>query len=284
MLTDASDIFLSPTATLTSGGTSPRRTRPTGLPGRLDGEPAAWRCRLARLDQLDMPAARSRIVVLAAHPHDETLGAGGILGRAAELGHETEIIIASDGEASHPASPTQRPSILGALHRTEARAAAKSLAPAAKVTFLSLPDGQLSDAMDELGRAVDEAVGEGAGWLVAPWLGDRDPDHEACAIAARRVAADHPNVREWEYPLWAWSWAVPGSDDLPDEALRRVPSREGSSRNTALDCYHSLTEPLSELPGDEALLSAGFAVHFYRRFDVLIDTQCTESGLGARVG
>jgi hypothetical protein len=69
--------------------------------------------RLGTLESLDVSgleahAARSalRVVVLAAHPDDETLGAAGLVARLARAGARVSYVIASDGEASHPDSPT----------------------------------------------------------------------------------------------------------------------------------------------------------------------------------
>src|SRR5882672_10858445 len=45
-----------------------------------------------------MFSARDRLMVLAPHPDDETLGAGGLLQRAAARGVATRVVFATDGD------------------------------------------------------------------------------------------------------------------------------------------------------------------------------------------
>src|SRR6185312_15572981 len=53
-------------------------------------------------DPLDWPSA----VIVAAHPDDEILGAGGTLARLAAGGARLRLVAVTDGEASHP-EPTR---------------------------------------------------------------------------------------------------------------------------------------------------------------------------------
>ena len=65
------------------------------------------------------PAEVEHVVVLAAHPDDESLGAGGLLSQAARTGLRMTVVVATDGEASHPASPTHSADQLARLRRDE---------------------------------------------------------------------------------------------------------------------------------------------------------------------
>jgi GlcNAc-PI de-N-acetylase len=49
------------------------------------------------------------LLVLAAHPDDETLGAGELLTLCARRDVPVTVVIATDSEASHPNSPTTTP-------------------------------------------------------------------------------------------------------------------------------------------------------------------------------
>ncbi len=54
---------------------------------------------------LDVPALAAKhdeLLVLAAHPDDETLGAGGLVAMAARAGMPVRVVVATDGEGSHP--------------------------------------------------------------------------------------------------------------------------------------------------------------------------------------
>ena len=166
-------------------------------------DPGHWDELIAGLPDLTTPAGPGRpLVVLAAHPDDETLGAGGLIASVAAAGGDITVIVASDGEASHPGSPTHRPAQLAARRRAELTEAVRTLAPRARIQRLGLPDGQLDEHRPAIAAAIDEAAALGA-MLVTPWWGDGHPDHTACARAAAstRTAATAP---WWQYPIWSW--------------------------------------------------------------------------------
>src|ERR1700710_724852 len=114
----------------------------------LDGTPEiAWLTvgGLDALRRLHLPDGAGRLTVVAAHPDDESLGAGGLIASAARAGWSVDVIVATDGDASHPNSPTHDPAVLAQIRRREVVAAVAVLAPEATLTFLALPDGRLGD-------------------------------------------------------------------------------------------------------------------------------------------
>lgn len=244
---------------------------------RDDGTPEADWARLSELTRIQpiaMPSAGTRLVVLAAHPDDETLGAGGLIAMAAALRCGIEVVIATDGEGSHPASTTHSRSALAIMRRAEATAAVAALAPEATVTFLGLPDGQLSAYRASLSWALQIRVGRTSPvWLLAPWRADRHPDHEICAVVARSLAAARRDVRLLEFPIWVWHWAEPGAEALPWGGCRRLQLTAGAraAKQVALDEYRSQISPLSDAAGDEAVLTPATMAHFQRDFEVFVD-------------
>jgi LmbE family N-acetylglucosaminyl deacetylase len=93
-----------------------------------------------------------RVLAVAAHPDDETLGAGGTLARHAELGDEVWVCILTDGvTARHEHTAEQQ----------ECALRAADILGVKKVVFLGLPD-QLLDAMPllEVIRPLDACVRE----------------------------------------------------------------------------------------------------------------------------
>src|SRR5689334_16595346 len=121
----------------------------------------------ADLGRLPSVSAMSgRLLLLAAHPDDETLGAGGLLATAARAGAEIVVVIATDGEASHPASPTHSPTRLAAMRRKEVHSAIGHLAPQAQIHCLGLPDGRVSEYADRLDAALAAIVGNAPGCVV----------------------------------------------------------------------------------------------------------------------
>ena len=215
---------------------------------------------LAALD-LDL-GAFDRLVVLAAHPDDESLGAGGLIARAHRHGLAVVVVAATDGEGSHPGSPTHSRDELAAVRRTEVRDAVRALAPTATTHSWGLPDGALSDRADELLAALVRLVGDGRRTLlVAPWRHDGHTDHEAAGRAAA-TAAVRTGARLLEYPIWWWHWGRP--DRAPWDRLRvlDLDEAESAARARAQAAHRSQTEPLSDQAGAEVLLSASFLQHF----------------------
>jgi LmbE family N-acetylglucosaminyl deacetylase len=211
----------------------------------------------------------SRLVVLAAHPDDETLGAGGLIAKASESGIEIHVIVASDGAASHPGSPSVRPAELAELRRGEAAVAVATLAPGATVEFLDLPDGELAEHRADLDEALRGACFDSA-LLVAPWALDRHPDHEACARAARRLIAEDSDVELVEFPIWAWHWGRPSEQlvslDEQASALCKLPLTgvQRALKDGAMQCYASQLRALSSAAGDEAVIDAATLRYFQR--------------------
>jgi LmbE family N-acetylglucosaminyl deacetylase len=93
------------------------------------------------------------LVVVAAHPDDETLGAGGLMATAHAAGIPVTVIVATLGEHSHPDSRTVSPNELAALRRVEVVRAIDELAPGSAVHLLGLRDGGLRDQTEPLRRA-----------------------------------------------------------------------------------------------------------------------------------
>lgn len=208
-----------------------------------------------------------RLVVLAAHPDDESLGAGGLISLAARAGSRVRVVVATLGERSHPRSPTRTPSDLARVRRAEAAAATDCLADGVVPELLGLPDG----ALDAAGEALRVPVAEAAAWaaagrrgvLAAPWGEDGHTDHEVLGRAARAAASVH-GVECLEYPVWLWHWG--GPDDLPPHGIRVLaldaPARAAKER--ALAAHASQVLPLSPAPGDEALLGPHVLARFRR--------------------
>lgn len=229
--------------------------------------------RLGQLEALDLPAV-DRVVVIAAHPDDETLGAAGLVARLATAGVTISVIIATDGESSHPDSPTYRPRELALLRRTELVRALGEIAPDATLRFLAVPDGGLREHREELRRAVEEEVGALAGArtiLCAPWHGDGHRDHRIAGEVAADVAARR-RIGLLEYPVWLWHWADPADEAVPWQQMRRLDLTldERAAKARALAAHWSQTQPLSPKPGDEALLGPEMVRHFERDAEVFV--------------
>ncbi|MCD4853566.1 PIG-L family deacetylase [Arthrobacter sp. AK01] len=208
-------------------------------------------------------------VVVAAHPDDETLGAGGFLARLHAAGAAIELVLCTAGEASHPDSQTTTPEQLAAVRLTEFDTAVSGLAPRATWRFLELPDGQLAANADRIEAAVRETT---AGIqpenvvIVAPFRADGHTDHDTLGKVAADLAAQE-GYGLLEYPIWYWLWA--GTGDTTWNGWVRVPlsQEEQQAKAKAMRAHASQTEPLSGRPGDETLLSGTFLEHFERPWE-----------------
>lgn len=219
------------------------------------------------------------LVVVAAHPDDESLGAGGLMATAQDSGIPVVVIVATAGEHSHPESPTFSPERLSAVRRVEVVRAIDALAPGAVVQLLGLRDGELRHHVDSLTKAIGSQLAGRSGVLVAaPWRGDGHPDHTAAGEAAA-VAAEAAGASLAEYPIWGWHWARPESPEWPWARLRTLPLGPGATtaKTMALEQHRSQTEPLSEAPGDEPIVSRSFAEHFGRDFEVFFVGEAPDS-------
>ena len=211
-----------------------------------------------------------RLLVVVAHPDDETLAAGGLIHTAGQGGIATTVLVATDGEGSHPDSPSHPPARLRALRRDEVCAALSVLDPEAEVVLLGLPDGGLTaheDALVEQVRAQDPGPGT---TIVSTWRGDGHPDHEAVGRACAAVAAD-TGVRHLEAPIWAWEWSP---ESVPVERLTRhaLPSPAQERKGQALRCHRSQIEPLSGDPADAAVVTDALLAHFSQPFEAFLDS------------
>jgi LmbE family N-acetylglucosaminyl deacetylase len=217
------------------------------------------------------------VVVLAAHPDDETLGAGGLIARLVDLGAAVRVVLCSAGEASHPHSPTTTPGELARLRVREFENAMAALGVGARWTNLRLPDGQLGRhrpaIRDALRAAVRNAAVRDAGGslpsdvvLVAPLRGDGHPDHDVVgSVAAELAEAEGHGLLE--YPIWYWLWANVADARWRSWVRSELTARGREAKSAALQAHRSQIEPLSGRPGDEALLQERFVDHFRRTWE-----------------
>jgi len=247
----------------------------------------AWRdafsARRGALPELDAAwlAGIGHLVVVAAHPDDETLGAAGLLSRAYRAGVRSSVLVATSGEASHPDSPTHTPADLARIREEECLAAVPEVDAGASVDFLRLPDGRLSDAGSSV--ALEEALARLLSTsanlrtvVVSTWAGDRHPDHAAVSAAVARVAeharAGGAEIEVLAAPIWLWFWADPTDPEVPWERMRalRLDDEAVAAKGRALALHVSQVQPLSALPGDEVLLHPGMLAHFERDVEVFV--------------
>jgi LmbE family N-acetylglucosaminyl deacetylase len=198
------------------------------------------------------------VVVLSAHPDDEVLSVGGWL--AGQTGRDVVFVTATDGEASHPGSPSIGPDELRARRPGELLEALRRLGfEAPDVRRLGLPDGGLDDDRHELRRLVEPVVRD-AHLVLAPFVHDGHPDHEALGQAVLDVVPASAVV--WQMPIWTWAWTEP--DDQPWKAsVRRLEctSTGRFRKRRAMAAFETQVKPLSDHPADLAVVDEALARH-----------------------
>ena len=145
-----------------------------------------------------LPAWASVLVVVA-HPDDESFGLGAVIDVLAAAGTAVHILCYTHGEAS---TLNETRAVLHRAREEELRLAGAELG-AASVILLDYPDGRLGDvpAVELAAHAAAAAASSGAsGLLVFDDSGiTGHPDHQAATAAAVLTA------RRAELPVLAWA-------------------------------------------------------------------------------
>jgi LmbE family N-acetylglucosaminyl deacetylase len=249
-----------------------------------DGTPEdAWRNwrELAGRPKLRMLTPPATAVVVAPHPDDEVLAVGGLLLLLSRAGTAIHIVAVTDGEASHPRSPTLTARELAA-RRVDETAKALSLLglEAASVQRLRLPDGGVRQAENYGGhitaavmRILAHTAGNGQAWCLVPWTGDGHPDHAAAGAAA--ITAVGATARLLAYPVWMWHWAEPGDPRVPWWQARRVllPDDVRDAKRAAIAAFETQVNPLSDDPADAAILPPNVQARFTRDVEFVFELE-----------
>jgi LmbE family N-acetylglucosaminyl deacetylase len=207
------------------------------------------------LTTLDDLTEGAPLVVLSPHPDDESLGAGGLIATASAAGQRAEVILITDGSASHPHSrrfPRQR---LADLRRSEIETAGALLGLSPQhVHHLGLPDAEAPSA----GPAFDAAVAAIAEWciglraksLFVTWDGDPHCDHEATARMAGAVRCRLPDLKLWAYPIWGWHLDPSLQlDRAPPRGFRLDITQQRDSKRAAIAAHVSqMTDLIDDDP------------------------------------
>jgi LmbE family N-acetylglucosaminyl deacetylase len=157
----------------------------------------------------------SPILVVAPHPDDETLGAGGLIKAQRLRGFQVLIAAVTDGEKAYSNAPG-----LARVRRLEqADALARLGVTTENIIRFGFPDSDVSSRERELVQRLAALVSPNT-QLIAPWKGDFHSDHEACGRAAEQVA-QLTGAKLASYFFWTWHFGtVPLLDGTP---LRRLP-------------------------------------------------------------
>ncbi|GAA5050506.1 PIG-L deacetylase family protein [Nocardia callitridis] len=190
------------------------------------------------------------LVVVAAHPDDEILGAGGLIALARARGLPVTVVAVTDGEAAdhgHSCTPAE----LAELRADESCRAASELDVAPPVR-LRMRDGKVAATETATTEALVDILADRAksgAWCATNWRRDGHPDHEAVGRATAAACAATA-TRLLEFPVWMWHWATPDHPVLRTSRARTVtlsPTAIAAKRK-ALGHFRSQTCPMSDRP------------------------------------
>jgi LmbE family N-acetylglucosaminyl deacetylase len=174
-----------------------------------------WQNEFSSLPLLTVPVGP--VLVIAPHPDDETLGAGGLIATLRRNDVRVVVVAATDGENAYETTLAERKA-LGETRESEQRDALAILGvPNTAIKRLRLTDSGLTAQEADLTDAVAQ-LAETDMTLLAPWSGDFHPDHEACARAASHVSAAK-GLPLMSYFFWTWHRGAP--EMLRGQQLRR---------------------------------------------------------------
>jgi LmbE family N-acetylglucosaminyl deacetylase len=141
-----------------------------------------------------------RVLVIAPHPDDETIGCGGTLATLATRGSTVDVVVATSGSASVGSGLARRE--LAAQREAEVTAACVMLG-VTEPRFLRYLDGELEAQIEPLTDSLQVVIDEmHPDAIFVPWPMDAHPDHRAVATAVAACALA-PATEIWGYEVWA---------------------------------------------------------------------------------
>jgi LmbE family N-acetylglucosaminyl deacetylase len=183
---------------------------------------------------------RQKVLVVAPHPDDEVIAAGGTLALHAERGSVTKTVFVTMDAPDSSGEP---------VRRGEAAAAARLLRY--ECVFLDYPDGQVSRHEPAVARNIAGIVATlQPDVVLCPFPGDHHRDHQAtaaCTSAALEQARWNGEI--WCYEVWSSLWPNVGVDistvvDAKRAAIAAYKSQTHSmpyvDAALALNCYRGL--------------------------------------------
>lgn len=162
----------------------------------------------------------ARLLILAPHPDDESIGCGGVL---AQYPSQCEVVCLTDGSRGDPAIPVQQ---LIEMRESEL-AAAMALAGVRNFRYLGIPDRSLMQAYQRFsGLSIASAD-----MIFIPNFLDQHPDHKAVTWLLQRLLREKkykPSLQIAFYEVWAtlpvWNRYVDLNDPLRDKKKTMIDS------------------------------------------------------------
>jgi LmbE family N-acetylglucosaminyl deacetylase len=203
---------------------------------------------------------RGPLTVVAPHPDDEILGAGGLVQTWVAAGESVTVVSVTDGEAADPNHPH-----LDLVRRGELRDALRKLSSLhVTVQRLGLPDGQVGEHRNRLRNAIRQYA-DPTGTLIGPYERDGHPDHEAVGEVCLEIsqAEGIPIAR---YPVWTWHHTEPEALRASRWGLFTLTPAAQRAKRRALQSFESQLRPSQGSP----IVPPHVLEHFYRPYEAFL--------------
>jgi N-acetylglucosamine malate deacetylase 1 len=217
----------------------------------------------------------ARVMVIAPHPDDETIGCGGTLRKHHLAGDRITAVFMTDGGKGDVLAGGISGEALIELREREAQAAAAVLG-IDECVFLRNPDTSLQcspHTVEQLRRLLKSLQPD---IVYAPSPLETHRDHrEACVIAARALGEYSQPVQVYLYEIWA---PVPANCAVPIDVAHKVAAvRCYQSQMDERDLFVVAVTNLARYRGVTCLPGRDVSVECFRRLDRAAFAELAES-------
>ena len=168
-----------------------------------------------------------KILIIAPHQDDESLGCGGTIALLRKTGIPVHVVFVSDGSKSHPNSKKYPYEKLVTLRENEAVNALEILnVDVEEITFLRLKDSELpvknSSGFENAVHLMQQLLLKvKPQTVILPWQRDPHKDHRATwEITDLAIKQTDSSIRKLEYLVWLWERG--NVEDLPQPGECKV--------------------------------------------------------------
>lgn len=227
--------------------------------------------RLAPPRLIELPEG-TRLLVLAPHPDDESIGCGGLIAKWMVAGRRAKIVIITDGamggeeKGASEADTSLARAGLVEQRSAEAMAAAAALG-GAELAFLGCADGHLADAWETAVQDLADHIEQfHPDVLTLPYTIDRHPDHVAATPlmlgALARVNKSRRPAIVLGYEVWSPLTAniLISIDPVVDRKARAI---EAHASQTAQRDYVAAALALNTYRGISGLANVRYAEAYW---------------------
>jgi LmbE family N-acetylglucosaminyl deacetylase/CelD/BcsL family acetyltransferase involved in cellulose biosynthesis len=195
-----------------------------------------------------------RLMCLAPHPDDETLGCGGTLRKHVLAGDEAFVVFLTDGGGGDPQANDALARRTCAERRACEAQNALEVLGVKQTSFFGFPDGRLSGNIPSAAEKLASLISDFRPDLVClPHPFDNHPDHDVVFdLVAQAVKSAHANFLVAAYEVWTPLAAnllvdITQQMEIKETALRKYESQisvlDYVERVRGLNAYRSLSWP-----------------------------------------